>query len=131
MFGGFLWFFLKTLYRGFPVSRDTLHALGYPYAGFISFNADGPNIAHLPDSDLESLRKLVLKIDAAPHSRLMGLFAGQGPDYAHSLAHLIAQSARKVLLLRCDFSTKFSSEDNLGWQQAISVSDAASADPPL
>jgi hypothetical protein len=125
LIGGFLWVFLKTLYRGFPLSSDTLQALRYPYAGSISFYADGPNIDHLPDNDLESLRKLMIKIDAAPHSKLVGLFAGQGPDYAHSLAHLIAQSGRKVLLLRCDFSTKFSDADIPGLQQVINGLDSS------
>jgi len=127
MFFGFIWFFFKTLYRGFPVSFDALQALRYPCAGPISFHADGSNIDHLPDNDLESLRKVTLKIDAGPHSKLVGLFVGQGPDYVHSMAHLIAQSGRKVLLLHCDFSTKFSSQDVPGLQQAINGLDFANA----
>jgi tyrosine-protein kinase Etk/Wzc len=121
----FLYFFFKALYRGFPASWRMLQSLHYPYVGSISFHADGSDMDHLPDRDLESLRKLLVKIDSAPQRKRIGLFAGQGPDYSHSLAHLLAQSGRKVLLLSCDFSTNSSQEDFPGLVQAISGSAPA------
>ncbi|MBF8262808.1 MAG: wzc [Parachlamydiales bacterium] len=120
----FIWTFLQSLYRGFPVGADTLRALCYPYAGPISFHADGPNIDHLPDPDLESLRKILLKIDEAPQAKILGILAGGGPDYSHSLAHLLAQSGRKVLLVRCDFTAPFSESDTPGLRQVVSGSAA-------
>jgi len=101
-FVSFAGVFLNTLHRGFPLSLSTLQALRYPCAGFISFPS--ADFQKLPDADLESFRKILLCLDATPQSKLIGLFIGNGPDYSRSLAQLIAQSGRKVLLVPSDIS---------------------------
>jgi len=118
-------FFLKGLYQGFPAAPDTLQALRYPFSGSISFLADGPHIEHLPDNDLEALRKLQLMIDEPPSAQIVALFGNKGPDYAHALADLFAKSHRKPLLIRCDFSSQFSLQDTPGLLQVLQGGDRA------
>jgi hypothetical protein len=112
-----LWTFLLALYRGFPVLPETLRALRYPFSGSLSCHVDGPEVEHLQDEDLETLRKLILEID--PKTRFLVLFGNTGPDYSHSLAHLLEQSGRKVLLTRSDFAAKFSLKDTPGLLQLL------------
>ncbi len=118
-FGTFFLSFLRAFYRGFPVSSETLLALRYPFSGQISFSTDGPGVEEISDGDLETLRKWMLLIDEEPRGKVLSLLGGAGPDYSYTLAKLLAQSGRKVVLVRCDFSSSFSQKDAPGLLQIL------------
>jgi hypothetical protein len=89
---------IPFLRRGFPLTRHSLAAMGYPYQGEVT--------------DLETMRKLTLFIG---DHKVVGLLGGQGPDYSHSFAQHLRNGGRKVLLIRCDFKTNSRGPGLLQW----------------
>jgi uncharacterized protein involved in exopolysaccharide biosynthesis len=74
---------LLAVARGvLPVTREKLLAMGYPFGGAISKN-------------IESLRPIARFIQ----EQVIGLVAGEGPNYGRGLAELLGRSGRKVLLI--------------------------------
>jgi len=111
---------VKTILRGFPLSVEKLQAMGLPTAGPLSFSCDGPGSAPLSGPDLDLLRRLALFSEG---SKVIGLIGGKGPDYSYALGENLARMSYRSLILRCDFTSKFSKEDVPGllqvWKKEI------------
>lgn len=118
-FATFALAFLRKLYGGFPATLGTLQGLRYPVSGTISFSVDGPNTEPMDEEDLEALRKWILMIDEPPRGQVLSLLGSKGPDYSYALAELLAQSGRKVLLIRCDFRSPFKEDQTPGLLQVL------------
>lgn len=113
----FLFFFfalLRQIWIGFPTSLEKMQALRLPSLGSISAFCDGPAVELTSGPDLELLRKLVLFTD---NSRVIALLSGVGPDYSYALGENFARIAKKSIVLRCDFLSKFRKEDGPGLLQ--------------
>ncbi len=118
-FGSFSLSFFRGLYRGFSATIDTLQALHYPVLGTISFATDGPSMEPAEADDLETLRKGILAIGQPHEGKILSLLGSKGPDYSYTLAKLLSQSGRRVLLVRCDFSSPFQGSPRPGLLQFL------------
>ncbi|MBI3508720.1 MAG: hypothetical protein HY069_03700 [Chlamydiia bacterium] len=98
---------LSAIFRGFPSSYDKLKAMRFPLLGTLSSFSDGADLDALSVADLELLRRLVYFIKSSSHPHLVGLIAGQGPDYSFALAENLSKTSLRSLVLRCDFSRKY------------------------
>lgn len=100
--------FFKKLKKGFPLSLEKLQFLNFPTLGCISSFCDGPLVETKLGPDLEILRKIA---SFSKEARVVGLIAGNGPDYSYALAENLSLLSRKTLILRCDFQSKFQAGD--------------------
>lgn len=117
--GCFFMRFVRSVYIGFPAASDTLQALGYPFAGEISFVTDGPQVETIPDVDLETLRRAMFLFDENPQAKIFTLLGAKGPDYSYALAELLRGYKQNVLLLRADFRTPLIKDSRPGLLQWI------------
>ncbi len=100
-FSTYLYYYLKALIKGFPVSAETLQSMGEPYTGHLSSHSN-VSFAEIKDTDHETLRLLASSLDTQKNS-LVGLFLGANSDYSHNIAHILHTRGRKILILECDF----------------------------
>jgi len=115
--------FLRAVLSGFPTSSEKLRAMRYPFLGEISSFCDGPKGEAL-GADLESLRQVSLLIDQPlSGKKVIGIIEGKGPDYSYALGEHLARMSLRPLLIRCDFTLKFKSQDLPGllqvWRKEI------------
>lgn len=117
---GFGFFFLslvRTILRGFPSSLEKLRAMRFPLLGEISSFCDGPQLDTVSGGDLEILRQVSLFLEKPPQAKVIGLIAGEGPDYSYALAQNLARRSLRPLIIRCDFRAKYQKEDLPGLLQ--------------
>lgn len=118
MFGaGFSYFFIRlinTILKGFPSSFEKLTAMQYPLMGKISSLCDGYGIDAVTGSDLELLREIGLFLETLPKTKIASLLIGRGPDYSYALAEILARKSIRSLIVRCDFQSKFRTDDQPG-----------------
>ena len=89
--------FVRTLFRGFPITLDKLKNIGYPAIG---------SIASLPSSEL--FHRMALFIGFPTNGKVISLIGGRGPDYSHFLEARLSSGKLKPLCLRPDFSSSYS-----------------------
>ncbi len=116
----FFFAFVRRLLKGFPLSLEKLRALHLPILGSVSAFCDGPSVETPTGPDLELLRKMALFSEGG---QVIGLVSGRGPDYSYALGENLARMSIKPILVRCDFLSKFRTEDGPGllqmWQGEI------------
>jgi hypothetical protein len=105
---------IRQILKGFPTTLEKLRALRFPALGSISAFCDGPSVETPTGPDLEILRQLALFTEGG---KVIGLLAGQGPDYSFALSENLARMSTKSIILRCDFLSKFRKEDCPGLLQ--------------
>jgi hypothetical protein len=118
-FGSFFVLLMKELLKGFPMNAEKLKILKLPFSGSISFSCDGPAVELISGNDLDSIRQICLFADAKPSAQVLGLLAGQGPDFSYALAETAGRMGRNICLLRCDFSETFQPSDCPGLLQIL------------
>jgi len=112
--------FFRRLLQGFPLSLEKLKALRLPVLGSISSLCDGPAVETVSGPDLDLLRRLSF---FAEGGKVIGLLAGDGPDYSYALGENLARMSVKSVILRCDFLSKFRSDSCPGllqvWKEEV------------
>ncbi len=106
--------FIRQILKGFPISLEKLKALHFQVLGPVSAFCDGPSVGMPTGSDLELLRQLAIFIEG---KKVIGLIGGRGPDYSYALGENLARMSAKLIILRCDFLSKFRKEDTPGLLQ--------------
>lgn len=119
---------LSAIFRGFPVSSETLRSMRYPFLGEITSFCDGPAIGDVTGPDLELLRQISLFLERPPQSKIVGLLTGKGPDYSYAIGETFARMGRRSLIVRCDFGATFRSEDQPG---VLQIWKEETADLPI
>jgi hypothetical protein len=126
-FGAFIFPFLvfsfiliNQLLKGFPITLEKLKALDLPVLGPISPFCDGPAVGVPSGPDLDLIRNMTLFFEGA---KVVGIIAGDGPDYSYVLGENLARRQDKSIVIRCDFMSKFRFEDTPGilqiWKSEI------------
>jgi hypothetical protein len=113
----YLYYYLKALIEGFPVSSETLQSLGEPFSGTLSLYADIP-FPEIRESDHETLRSLASFLEKKPNT--IGLFLAACSDYSHNLAHILYSRGKRTLIIECDLTRIPSNEDIPGLHHYMS-----------
>lgn len=101
----YLYYYMKALFQGFPISAETLQSLDEPVAGSLSSHSNAP-LAEVKDTDHETLRSLASFLETVNVKKgtAVGLFLGANSDYSHNIAHILHYRGKKNLILECDFN---------------------------
>ncbi len=97
--------FCKALFRGLPVSDETLKLCGFPVSGKVSPYCN-TNLCQLREGDLETLRctaEFLTTHLKASESLVALCIGGKYPDFSSPLAELLAMRGLKVLVVQCVF----------------------------
>jgi tyrosine-protein kinase Etk/Wzc len=97
----------KGLFRGLPVSAESLKAYGHSVCGSLSSGVAN-SLRDLNDQDLETLRRVALFTQSSKCTALIG---GPYLDYSHQLAELFSMQKQRVLLIQCAFDAVVSVRD--------------------
>jgi len=109
--GVFFYWVFKSILHGFPLSKDTLLSYKKHCSGDITDRCDGREVEHISDTDLETLRKMVLFLTLEKTVQTVSLISGYGPNYSYTLANLLAKRGLKILLIQCTFQARYSKSD--------------------
>lgn len=111
---------INQLLKGFPITLEKLKALHLPVLGPISAFCDGPLVGIPSGPDLDLLRNVSIFAEGA---KVVGIIAGDGPDYSYALGENLARRQAKSIVIRCDFLSKFRAEETPGilqiWKSEI------------
>ncbi|MBI3236873.1 MAG: hypothetical protein HYZ48_04145, partial [Chlamydiales bacterium] len=112
-FLGYLFYFIRSIFTGFPLSHAMLKSLGLNSCGILSPHCQSP-LRHLFLNDLETLRNLIPSLSDV---KICAILGGNTPDFSSQLAELLAMHQRRVLVIRYVFDEKISPENLPGlWQ---------------
>ena len=107
VFVAYLSSLLQGMMRGFPVTQERWRDWGFVVLGRISNLCEELPLSRLAERDLELLRKMVVFLGKNQQAKelcpTISILANLGPNYAHSLAHLLTKSGRSVLLIDTSF----------------------------
>lgn len=116
VFGAFLlylFFLVRSLVKGLPISLNHLKILNIPTCGRLS-SADEDEFS---ESDLETLRRMTSFVLAQSPPSLIALVGESNPNISQNLAELLSLRGPRTVVLECDFSAFVSLQDTPGiWQ---------------
>lgn len=114
----YLYYYLKALLKGFPVSSETLQSLGEPFSGTLSLKANLP-FEKIKQEDHETLRLLASFLEKKEHL-VACLFIGSCSDYSSNLAQILSFRGKKTLIIDCSLETIPSYEEIPGLYHYLS-----------
>lgn len=114
----YLFYFFRTLMRGFPVSHEALTLSGWHNCGTLLGDVY-EKIEHVIGTDLEALRKIAQFIQWTSQSvgqrgLVCAILGGRYPDFTPVLAELLAMRQHRVLLIRYVFDEVIALEHSTG-----------------
>lgn len=111
--------FCKTLFKGLPVSDETLGLLGLHVSGKLSKYCN-TSLSQVQEKDLETLRhaaSILTPRYKAPVGLVAACISGKHPDYTQPLAELLAMRNSRSIVLHCTFDKIVHKEEMPGlWQ---------------
>ncbi len=122
LFAGFcsyVFIFCMSLFKGLPVSKETLQLSGFPVGGRLSKYCN-TQLSQIRETDLETLRHVADRL--LTKSKIQGgliavCIGGQHPNYSSSLAELLAMRGVKTAVIHCIFDKVVHPEEMPGlWQ---------------
>ncbi len=111
--------FCKTLFKGIPVSDETLRLLGLHVSGKLSKYCN-TSLSEVQEKDLETLRhaaSLLTSRHIGPTGLVAACICGKNSDYTRPLAELLAMRNLRSIVLQCSFDKTLHKEEIPGlWQ---------------
>ncbi|MBS3902754.1 MAG: hypothetical protein KGZ30_00020 [Anaplasmataceae bacterium] len=125
--GGYGFFFVKTLWKGLPLSLSSAMAYGLSVCGVLSFFR-GTALEELPKGDMETLRKAIDGIEGNPRCLGSTVIAVVGSDQkglSRNLAQLVSWQKKTVLVVDLSFSQRIPAHIETGlWHYLEEKTDA-------
>ena len=113
MFLGVLWAIGSSIVHGVGASLNNMKAMGMHTSGTLSSHISSKPATHLLDRDLETLRRLISFMNIPNKSRntleegatgkSLLILGGAGPEYAPTLAELLAKSGLRTAVVYLAF----------------------------